>query len=157
MQSDKVTDRVFSLLQATLAAGFAGFWILYFLADSCRARSLCMEDCLKSGDLACARTTLACDRYLAFENAFPLPDLAYLAPLLLVSAWLMWRAARAASLTGIMAGSGLIFLGLLDVSFNLQNGRYAIEALDAALNIFINSVCLVFGPLLVRHSWRRLT
>lgn len=157
MHSTKMTDRVYSLLQAILAGGFAGFWLLYFLADSCRSMGLRMEDCLRKGDLACARTTLECDRYLAFENAFPLPDLAYLAPLLLVSAWLMWRAARAASLAGIMAGAALIFLGLLDVSFNLQNRRYEIETIDAALNVFINFICLAFGPLLVRHSWRRLS
>jgi len=38
-----------------------------------------------------------------------------------------------------------MFLGVLDFSFNIQNGMYAISALDLILNAFINLWCVVFG------------
>mgnify|MGYP005857871201 CR=1 FL=1 len=55
-----------------------------------------------------------------------------------------------------MAGSALVFLGLLDISFNVQNARYSIGAVDAAMNLLINTACVLFGPLLVRYCWQRL-
>ena len=157
MSSNTKKQRVIAILQLCLTVGFAGFWLLYFLEDTCRVQGPKLADCLASGSTTeCLKPALACERYLAFENSFPLPDLGYVAPLLLISAWGLWHNRRWGDLAGIMAGSALVFLGLLDVSFNLQNARYSIGLVDAAMNVLINAVCLVFGPLLVRSCWQKL-
>ncbi len=155
--SKQKPQRVIPILQIILAMGFIGFWLLYFLEDACRVQGPKLADCLASGNpAACLKPALACERYLAFENSFPLPDLGYIVPVLLVSAWGLWHNRRWGYLAGIMAGSALIFLGLLDVSFNLQNARYSIALTEAAMNVFINAVCLIFGPLLVRFCWQKM-
>lgn len=154
MSSGTKNQRIFAILQLLLALGFAGFWLLYFLDDACRTQGPKLSDCLASGDTGiCLQPALACERYLAFENSFPLPDLGLIVPLLLASAWALWYNRRWGYLAGIMAGSALIFLGLLDISFNLQNARYSIGLIDAAMNVLINSVCVIFGPLLIRFCW----
>jgi hypothetical protein len=38
-----------------------------------------------------------------------------------------------------------MFLGLLDFSFNIQNGIYMTSGLDLILNAFINIWCVGFG------------
>jgi len=38
-----------------------------------------------------------------------------------------------------------MFLGLLDFSFNIQNGIYMTSTLDLVLNAFINVWCVGFG------------
>ncbi len=38
-----------------------------------------------------------------------------------------------------------MFLGLLDFSFNIQNGVYMISTTDLILNAFINIWCVAFG------------
>lgn len=150
-------SRIVALLQLALALGFIGFWILFFAEDACRVSGPRLADCLATGKSTdCARPALACERYLAFENSFPLPDLGFIVPLLLLSAWGIWQNRRMGLLTGIMAGSALIFLGLLDISFNLQNARYSTGMIDLLMNGVINLVCVIFGPLLVRFCWVRL-
>ena len=81
MSSNTKKQRVIAILQLCLAVGFAGFWLLYFLEDTCRVQGPKLADCLASGSTTeCLKPALACERYLAFENSFPLPDLGYVAP-----------------------------------------------------------------------------
>ncbi len=47
-----------------------------------------------------------------------------------------------------MCAGALIFLGLLDFSFNYQNGIYALSTADLLLNGFINLWCVIFGIVL---------
>jgi hypothetical protein len=91
--------------------------------------------------------------YLAFEHAFPGPDLVLAA--VLIAAGLGLRvhdAPRRRRCRGLaLAGAGaLVFLGLLDVSFNAQNGMYAISAADTALALAINAWCIGLGAWAVR-------
>jgi hypothetical protein len=52
--------------------------------------------------------------------------------------------------TLLVAGGGaMVFLGVLDISFNLQNGMYSISVMDMILNAFINLWCVIFGVLIV--------
>ncbi|MFZ5630869.1 MAG: hypothetical protein ACOY5B_17175 [Spirochaetota bacterium] len=158
MPSGTKNQRLIAILQVVLALGFTGFWLLYFFEDACRTQGPQLAACLASGNTgSCLGPALSCERYLAFENSFPLPDLGYIVPLLVASAWGLWLNRRWGYLAGIMAGSALIFLGLLDISFNLQNARYSIGLIDAAMNVLINAVCVIFGPLLIRFCWQRLS
>jgi hypothetical protein len=82
--------------------------------------------------------------YLSFEYSFPLPD-SILAATLIVAGILNLKGKPAGRVLSLVSAGALIFLGLLDFSFNIQNGMYAISALDTALNAFINLWCVGFG------------
>jgi hypothetical protein len=45
----------------------------------------------------------------------------------------------------LVAAGSLVFLGLLDFSFNIQNGIYMTSKVDLVLNAFINVWCVGFG------------
>jgi hypothetical protein len=55
---------------------------------------------------------------------------------------------------GIAAGSALVFLGLLDVLFDLEQGLYARHSAAMAVESVINVFCLLVGPFLMRYFWR---
>lgn len=82
--------------------------------------------------------------YFVYEHSFPLPDL-ILALALLISAWLLFKARPAGRALSLVCAGALMFLGLLDFSFNIQNGMYGISAMDLALNASINLWCVAFG------------
>lgn len=85
--------------------------------------------------------------YFAYEHSFPLPDIILAAGLLAAAAMLLKGNPLGKTLSLVCAGA-LLFLGLLDFSFNIQNGIYAISALDLVLNAFINLWCVFFGTLI---------
>jgi len=82
--------------------------------------------------------------YFAYEHSFPLPD-GVLAILLLVAGILLMRSRPAGRPLSLVAAGALVFLGLLDFSFNLQNGIYMTSTVDLVLNAFINVWCVGFG------------
>ncbi|MBN1382297.1 MAG: hypothetical protein JXA41_11525 [Deltaproteobacteria bacterium] len=82
--------------------------------------------------------------YFVFEHSFPLPDL-ILAAALIVTAWQLSKGAPLGKTMSLVCAGALMFLGILDFSFNIQNGMYTISAIDTILNAFINLWCVVFG------------
>jgi len=82
--------------------------------------------------------------YFAYEHSFPLPD-GLLAILLLVAGILLLVNNPWGSNLSLIAAGALVFLGLLDFSFNIQNGIYEISKGDLILNAFLNVWCVVFG------------
>ncbi|MEW5723544.1 MAG: hypothetical protein AB1896_10590 [Thermodesulfobacteriota bacterium] len=88
--------------------------------------------------------------YFAFEHAFPLPD-AFLAAALILAGALLIQGRPAGRVLGLAAAGGLVFLGLVDFSFNLENGMYTLSAADLALNGFINLWCVGLGLVSIRR------
>jgi hypothetical protein len=82
--------------------------------------------------------------YLEYEHSFPLPD-GLLAVLLLVAGTLLLLNNSLGGNLSLIAAGALIFLGVLDFSFNIQNGIYKISKSDLILNAFINLWCVGFG------------
>lgn len=82
--------------------------------------------------------------YFAYEHSFPLPD-TILAIALIAGGILAIQQGVRALYVLLPASGGLIFLGLLDMAFNWQNGMYTISVMDGVLNAFINIWCVVFG------------
>jgi len=82
--------------------------------------------------------------YFAYEHSFPLPD-GILAILLLIAGIFLMRSKPAGRSLSLVAAGALVFLGLLDFSFNLQNGIYMTSTVDLVLNAFINIWCVGFG------------
>ena len=92
--------------------------------------------------------------YLAFERAFPLAD-GWMAALCVVAAEGLRRRREWAVLGGVAAGSALVYLGAMDVLYNLENGMYA--RLNAAMagEVAINLWSCAFGPFLLAYFWRQ--
>jgi hypothetical protein len=109
--------------QAT-AVGVALFWTLYYTVGMAPAKPP------------------AC--YEAYEAAFLWPDLALAAALFAAGPLIRRRHPAATALTSA-AGGALMFLGGLDVSFNLQQGVYAGSVQDLVANGVINLYALIFG------------
>lgn len=82
--------------------------------------------------------------YFAYEHSFPLPD-TVLSIALIIGGILAIKKRVRASLILLPSSGGLIFLGLLDMAFNWQNGMYTITLMDGVLNAFINIWCVAFG------------
>lgn len=117
-------DRIIPILQIATAAGLILFWIAFFTVG------------------LAPKNPPQC--YFAYEHAFTFPDIC-LALLLLTSGILLLRKNQFGRTLSLVGAGALIFLGLLDFSFNLQNGVYAASAVDLVLNAFINAWCVAFG------------
>ncbi len=92
--------------------------------------------------------------YFDFEDAFPWPDLVWLVPLLILAARHNARRTPYAPLWTAASGSALVFLGLLDTSFNLRHGLYTHSLAEGLVNAFVNLACLGFGLYSVAYARR---
>ena len=91
---------------------------------------------------------------LAFETAFPVADLVLVCVLGFGAAGLLKGRDWGRSFT--LAGGGmLIFLGLLDVTFNILQGIYRAGLFGAVMNGAINAACLGSGIVLSVWAGRR--
>lgn len=78
-----------------------------------------------------------------FEWCFLLPDLLWIVGTFwLASHWWMRNDRRAAIWTAV-AGSSMVYLGMLDAICNFRHGQYA--GSRGALNVVVNVACLLFG------------
>ncbi|MFA5322805.1 MAG: hypothetical protein WC373_09040 [Smithella sp.] len=82
--------------------------------------------------------------YFAYEYSFPLPDI-ILSIATFASGILLLQNRESGRILSLVCAGGLMFLGVLDFSFNIQNGMYMISMLDLVLNAFINIWCVGFG------------
>ena len=82
--------------------------------------------------------------YMEYEHSFPLPD-GLLAVLLLVAGTLILLNIPVGRNLSLIGAGALLFLGVLDFSFNIQNGVYKISKSDLILNAFLNIWCVGFG------------
>ena len=126
--SDAQSGKAISILSIVTSAGLLLFWIGFFTIGLAPA------------------DPPAC--YFAYEHSFPLPDIILAMGLLTGGIFNLKGRAPGAPLL-VAGGGALVFLGLLDICFNLQNGMYSISALDMILNAFINLWCVFFGAAIV--------
>lgn len=125
-----------AIMELALAVGIISFWIAFFSTDVVN---------IKDPDLK--------EIYLAFESAFPLPDL-YLSVLLIIGGIGLLRMKSYGSLFSLLGGASLIFLGLLDVSFNTQHRIYLIGIGEAVMNGIMNLLCLGCGVFIIFTVWK---
>ncbi len=132
----RMSARLVTMLCGVTAAGTTLFWLLFFFAPG----------------TVQARET---DVYLAFERAFPAAD-AWMAACCAAAAVGLARGRPWAAVAGIAGGSALVFLGLMDVLFDVEQGVYAEGSAAVAAEIVINAYCLTVGPILIAWFWRTL-
>jgi uncharacterized membrane protein (UPF0136 family) len=126
--------KLIASLEIVTAVGLVLFWIAFFTVG------LAPEN------------APAC--YFAYEHSFPLPD-GLLAALLLAAGILLTKNRPWGLKLSLAAGGALVFLGMLDFSFNIQNGVYLTSTIDLILNVFINIWCVGFGLALIVLIGRR--
>jgi heme/copper-type cytochrome/quinol oxidase subunit 2 len=124
---------IIAALQIFLAIGFIAVWIYLFKYELSNPKRS--------------------EVYRAFERSFPLPDLCWITPTLIISAIGLLMDERFGIFFTIISGSSLIFLGLLDISFNLQQGGYKTSKMDTIFNLTINIICVIFGPIFLIVGW----
>jgi len=124
------------IIELALAVGIISFWITFFSTDVVN---------INDPDLK--------EIYLAFESAFPIPDL-YLSVLLIIGGIGLLRRKFYGHLFSLLGGASLIFLGLLDVSFNTQHGIYLLGIGEAVMSGVINLLCLGCGSFVIYTVWK---
>lgn len=115
------------------------YWVIWFLVD----RNL----------LASLHT----DYYYRFENAFPAADAWLGILLLLATAGLLLRRSWGL-LAGLLGGGAGIYLGLMDMLFDLENGVYRVPAggdvSGPIIEIVINILTFALGIIVITYIWR---
>jgi hypothetical protein len=124
-------------------------WIIGMLVFACTATLAYWAVFFTTGEVQ-ARNDLV---YLAFERSFPLAD-GWMAFCALAGAIGLWRRRDTGFLFGLLAGSSSIFLGLMDVLFNLNEGNYALGGAEMAVEIAINLATLSLGAVVIVYLWR---
>jgi len=133
------TVKFAAILELAIAVGIISFWIAFFSVDLVSIDDPHLEEI-----------------YLAFESAFPVADIS-LSIVLIIGGIGLLKKMPFGFLFSLLGGASLIFLGLLDVSFNTQHGIYLLGIGEAILNIFINSLCLGGGIFLIVTIWKNRT
>jgi hypothetical protein len=124
---------VLAVVLLVFALGVTAFWIEFFTSGA-----VSMSD-----DPA----------YLEHEISFPAAD-GYMVVCSILCAIGLIRRRPWALLFGIMAGSAIIFLGLMDTLYSIQQGVFLKFDAAAAESFFICATCLVLGPITIVYLWR---
>ena len=125
-------------LVAVAFVALVAYWVVWFFVD----RAVLASD-----------TT---DSYYAFENAFPAAD-GWLAAACAATAWTLVKRRRSALFWLLIGGSSAIYLGLLDVLFDLENGIYQAPTGDwgaVGTELVINVYSLGVGAWALAFGWR---
>jgi len=92
--------------------------------------------------------------YVSFEQAFPLAD-SWLAIAALIGVVGLWKMRAWGFLFGLLAGSAAIFLGLMDLLYDLQHNMFVPFTSQAGTEFVIVLLLLLLGPLQISLLWRR--
>jgi hypothetical protein len=91
--------------------------------------------------------------YYAFENAFPAAD-AWLAFASAATAWTLYKRRPSAVLWLLVSGSSSVYLGLMDILFDLENNVYRAPDVGAVITeIVINLSSLAIGVWMMWFGW----
>jgi hypothetical protein len=93
--------------------------------------------------------------YSAFEDSFPVAD-GWMALCMLFAGIGLWRGTRTGALFGLMAGSALLYLAGMDITFNVEHGLYALLPKSGPMltEAWINASSLGLGIATLLMSWR---
>ena len=139
--AEATPPRFRGLTLALLVVAFVAivaYWLVWFFGDR--------------GALASMDTRA----YYVFEDAFPAAD-GWLAITCAAAAWTLYRQRPSAVFWLLAGGSASLYLGLMDVLFDLENGVYLAPRGDwgaVATEIAINVYALGVGAWALWYGWR---
>ncbi len=129
-------DTIMALLQILLGVGFAGFWIIFYITEYKNP---------KMGE---------CD--FNHEKSFPLPDLGWIMPCLFIAGIGILLGQKFGYFFSALAGSGMMFLGLIDLAYDIQNEIFNKKEFSTYMGILIILIMLIFGPICIIYAWTSL-
>jgi len=91
--------------------------------------------------------------WFAWELSFPLAD-GWMAATALAGGIGLWRRRPAGLLTGLVSGGAMVFLGLMDGLFFLQNELYLPLTGEVAVELAIHLWMIGFGLLSIGAIWQ---
>lgn len=96
--------------------------------------------------------------YTAFESSFPIAD-GWMAACMLAAGIGLWSGRAWGARAGLLAGSALIYLAAMDITFDIENAMYALAATSDAMKFeaFINASTLILGVWTILASWKRVS
>jgi hypothetical protein len=121
---------IIAILQILLGFGFVGFWVIFYFTEYKKPK---MEECA-----------------FKHEKSFPLPDLLWITSCLFIAGIGILMEQEFGFFFTALAGSGMIFLGLIDLAYDIQNKFYTY------LGIIIILIMLIGGPILIIFAWLNL-
>ena len=126
-------NEIIILFQMVWVALFLGFWVSFFLGDN---KSKMSEVEYKH------------------ELSFPFPDLGWITPTLIIAAIGLLSEQKYGYFFSALAGSGMIFLGIIDLAFNIQNGKFNRKkyGFDALVSMGVVILTLIFGPIFIIYG-----
>jgi hypothetical protein len=127
------TLRALARLYGAVAAGTVAYWAAFAAGP--------------------ARTDES-EAYADFERSFQLAD-AYLAAMSAAAALACRRRDARALPLGLMASSASIYLGCMDLLYNLRHGKYRHLSAAMAVEIAINAYSLGLSPAAAYMLWRQ--
>jgi hypothetical protein len=129
----QLRNRIHAGLMVCTALATIAYWLIYFSSGAMMVRSDAV--------------------YTGFESAFPLAD-GWMALSYLLAARFLWSGDRRALLCGLCAGSAMIFLGSMDLLFNIEQGHFK-SPISAEMweEIVIVATCWLFGPFTIWRLW----
>ena len=97
--------------------------------------------------------------YIKFEKAFPIADLWGLSACSLIGAAGLLTEQPYGHFFSLLAAGSLIFLALMDITFNIENNLYPLIAVsnEMVFELVINLWTLVLGVTLIFYLWPILT
>jgi hypothetical protein len=127
-----------AILMLLTAIGIVVYWAS-FLADL---------DAQRTGYFA-SRS----EAWFAWELSFPLPD-AWIAATALLGAVGLWHGRPRGLLFGLVSSGAMVFLGLIDLLFFLENGLFLPLNGEVVIQISIQVWMVGFGLLAIYTIWR---
>lgn len=124
---------VLAVILPVFSLGTIAFWIEFFT----------------SGTVSMSDTAA----YIEHEQSFPLAD-SYMVVCALTCAVGLIRQRPWALVSGVMAGSAIIFLGLMDTLYSIQQGIFSRFTVTGVEAFIICAVCLILGPATIIYLWR---
>jgi hypothetical protein len=124
---------IIAILQILLGIGIIGFWIIFYITEFKNPK---MDDAS-----------------FKHELSFPLPDLGWITPCLFIAALGIIMEQRFGYFFSALAGSGMMFLGLIDFAYDYQNGIFKKRETDTYMAIVIILLMLLFGPIFIVYAW----
>jgi len=132
----RISDRILSVFLIVGALVTAFYWWSYFTG----------------GDVMVLH-----DRwYAAFESSFPVAD-GWMALCMFAAGIGLWSGKPWGARAGLLAGSALLYLAAMDITFDVENGMYAMAAPNDAMKfeVFINVTTVLLGVWTLLVSWKR--
>jgi len=133
----KMLDLIIAGLEIFVGIAIIGFWIYFFAVEY--------------KDPEQKRW------YIIYERTFPLPDIGWITPCLFIGAYGLITGQNFGIFFTIAAGSSMMFLGLIDIAFSIQNGMFKMKDFKAYLNITVVSLSLIFAIIFTVYGWMKFS